>query len=54
MEWVELYSYILPPGANITISVEPFPVDDSVPTKDKIEWSVKCLRNHHSVGALGM
>ena len=31
-EWVELYSYVPPPGTNIPISVEPFPVDDSVPT----------------------
>ena len=31
-ERVELYSYVPPLGANIPISVEPFPVDDSVPT----------------------
>ena len=49
-ERVELYSYIPPPGANIPISVEPFPVDDSVPTEDKIEWEVKRLRNHRSGG----
>ena len=29
---LELYSYVLPPGADIPISVEPLPVDDSVPT----------------------
>ena len=33
-ERVELYIYVLPPGTNIPISVEPFPVDDSVPTED--------------------
>ena len=33
---VELYSYVPPPGANIPISVDPFPVNDSVPTEDKI------------------
>ena len=33
---VELYSYVLPPGVNIPISVEPFPVDNSVPTEDNI------------------
>ena len=27
-EQVELYSYVLPLGANIPISMEPFPVDD--------------------------
>ena len=33
-EQVGLCSYIPPPRANIPISVEPFPVDDSVPTED--------------------
>ena len=36
-EWVDLYTYIPSPGANIPIYVEPFPLDDSVPTEDKIE-----------------
>ena len=31
-ERVELYSYVPPPGKNIPISVEPFPVDNLVPT----------------------
>ena len=31
-EQVELYGYVPPPGANIPISVEPFPVDNSVHT----------------------
>ena len=53
-ERVELYSYGLPLGANIPIFVEPFPVDDSLPTEDKIEWAVKCLRNHRSGGPSGM
>ena len=51
---VELYSYIPPPGTNITISVEPFPVDDLVPMEDKIECAVKRLRNHRSGGPSGM
>ena len=42
-EQVDLYSYVPPPGANIPIYVEPFPVDDLVPTEDKIEWAVKRL-----------
>ena len=46
MERVELYSYILPPGTNIPISVQPFPVDDLVPTEDEIEWVVTKLCNH--------
>ena len=32
VERVELYSYVPPLGANIPISMEPFPVDDSVTT----------------------
>ena len=36
-ERVELYSYVPPLGANTPIYVEPFPVDDLVPTEDKIE-----------------
>ena len=35
-ERVELHSYVPPPGTNIPISVQLFPVDDSVPTEDKI------------------
>ena len=31
-ERVDLYSYVLPLGANIPISVEPLLVDESVPT----------------------
>ena len=33
VERVELYSYVPPPGKNIPISVQLFPVDDSVPTE---------------------
>ena len=53
-ERVELYIYVPPPGTNIPISVQPFPVDNSVPTEGKIEWVVTQLRNHHSGGPSGM
>ena len=53
-ERVDIYSYVPPQGENIPISVEPFPVDNSVPTEDEIEWAVKRLRNHHSRGPSGM
>ena len=53
-ERVELYSYVPPPGKNISISVQPFPVDDSVPTEDEIEWAVKRLHNNRSGGPSGM
>ena len=51
---MELYSYVPPPVANIPISVEPFPVDNLVPTEDDIKWAVKLLRNHRSRGPSGM
>ena len=44
-ERVDLYSYVPPLQANIPIPVEPFPVDNSVPTEDKIEWAVKRLQS---------
>ena len=53
-ENVALYSYVSPPGTNIPISVQPFPVDDSVPTEDYIEWAVARLHNHRSGGASGV
>ena len=39
LEWimaerVELYIYVLPPGTNTPIFVQPFPVDDSVTTEE--------------------
>ena len=50
VERVDLYRYVPPPGTNIPISVQPLPVDNSVPTEDNIEWAVKLLRNHRSGG----
>ena len=47
-EKVELYSYVPTLGTNIPISMQPFPVDDSVPTEDETEWAVTRLRNHIS------
>ena len=49
-ERVELYSYVPPPWTNIPISEQPFQVDESVPTEDKIEWAVMRLRDHCSRG----
>ena len=43
VEPLNIYSYIPPPGANITISVEPFLVDDLVSKEDNIEWALKRL-----------
>ena len=51
---MDLYRYVPPPGENIPISVDPFPVNDLVTTEDKIEWAVTCLQNHRSGGPSGM
>ena len=51
---MELYSYVPPLGMNISIFVQPFLVDDSVPTEDEIEWAVTRLCNHRSRGPSGM
>ena len=51
---MELYSYVPSQGTNIPIFVQPFLVDNLVPTKDEIEWEVTGLRNHRSGGASGM
>ena len=52
-ERVELYSHVPLLGTNILISVQPFPVDDSVPTEYEIEWAVTQLHNHRSGGGVG-
>ena len=53
-ERVELYSYVPPLGENIPISVEPLPVDESVPMEDDIKWEVSQPQNHCSGGPSGM
>ena len=42
------------PGTNIPVTVRPVPVDNSVPTEDKIEEAVKNLRRNRSGGPSGM
>ena len=54
MERVELYRHVPPLGENIPISVEPFLVEDLVPTEDKIEWALKRLKHRRSRGTSGM
>ena len=45
----------MPPlGENIPFSVETFPVDDSVPTEEEMEWEVTRLLDHRSRGPSGM
>ena len=50
MERVALYSYVPPPGENITTTIQPFQVDALVPEEGEIEWAVKRLRNNRSGG----
>ena len=59
LEWitaerVDLYSSVPSPGTNIPVTVRPVPVNDSVPTKDEIEESVKNLQRNRSGEASGM
>ena len=53
-ELVDLYSYVPSLGNNIPISVQPFPVDDLVPTEENIEEAVKHLQRNRSGGPSGM
>ena len=54
VERVELYCYVTPTRTKIPISVQPFQVDDLVPTEDELEWLVTQLCNHRSGGLSGM
>ena len=53
-ERVNLYSHVPSPGENIPVTVRPVPVDDSVPTEDKIKEGVKNLQRNRSGGTSGM
>ena len=52
-ERADLYRYVPSLGNNIPISVQPAPVDDSVPTEDEIEEAVKHLQRNRSGGGVG-
>ena len=54
VEQVDLYQYVPPLGENIPVFVEPFPVEDLVPTEEEKKWTVKRLRNHCSAGPSGV
>ena len=51
---MDLYRQVPPPGENISISVQPFQVEDLVPMEDEIEWAFRRLRNHRSRCPSGM
>ena len=49
-ERATLYSRVPPPGDTIPVTIEPFVVEDGVPTEAEVEWAVKRLRNHRFGG----
>ena len=53
-ERIVLYHQVQPPGENISISIDPFPVEDLVPIEDDIEWAVRRLSKNRSGGPSGM
>ena len=53
-EQTELYRRVPPPGENIPVNVKPTNIDDSVPTEDEVEETVKNLRRNRSGGPSGI
>ena len=53
-ERVALHNHIPPQGENIPISVDHFPLDDSVPMEDDIKWAVRRLRDNCSSSPSGI
>ena len=37
---VDIYRQVPPPGNNIPVFIEPFQVEDLIPTEDEIQWAV--------------
>ena len=46
----KLYSQVPPPGDTIPVTIDPFEVEDGVPTEAEVEWTVKRLRNNRAGG----
>ena len=46
----KLYSRVPPLGDTIPVTIEPFVVEDGVPTEAEVEWAVKRLRNNRARG----
>ena len=53
-ERIDLYTAVPPPGAPIPINVDPFDVNDEIPTDGEIREAVKSLRNGRAGGLGGM
>ena len=55
LKWVtaeraKLYSRVPPLGDTIPVTIEPFEVEDGVPTEAEVEWEVKRLQNNRAGG----
>ena len=46
----QLYSRVSPPGDAIPVTIDPFRVEDGVPSEAEVEWAVKRLRNNRAGG----
>ena len=45
-----MYSRVTPPGDTIPVTIEPFEVEDGVPSEAEVEWAVKRLQNNRAGG----
>ena len=54
MDRVELCQRVPPPGDSIPVETDPFPIDESIPSMDYIEWVERHLQQHRSGGVPGM
>ena len=50
-ERAKLYSRVPPLGNTIPVTIEPFVVEDGVPTEVEVEWAVERLQNNRAGGA---
>ena len=53
-EYKELYTQVESPGAPLELVVEPFDIDDHVPTAAEVKWAVRTLRSGRAPGPSGM
>ena len=49
-ERATLYIQVPPPGDTIPVTIEPFAVEDGVPSEAEVEWAVKRLQNNRAGG----
>ena len=49
-ERAQLYSRVPPPVDAISVTIDPYKVEDGVPSEAEVEWAVKRLRNNRAGG----